>query len=115
MNLIPLLPEDKTFPEYESDDFDRGYSFCRTQCIQALPAIEQAIRDAVDGDTYRAVRVLSEIVDFNQVTPDIRLSASMYVEAYQKQKEADYVKFLLQRISDLRETIAFLKTKEETK
>ncbi len=26
--------EEKTFPEYESDDFDRGYEYCREEVLK---------------------------------------------------------------------------------
>ena len=29
-----LAGEEKTFPEYESDDFDRGYGYCRAEVLK---------------------------------------------------------------------------------
>ena len=29
-----LAGEEKTFPEYESDDFDRGYGYCRDEVLK---------------------------------------------------------------------------------
>jgi hypothetical protein len=51
MNLIPLLPEEKDFNKPPligyGAPYEEGFNACLTQSIQALPAIEQAVRDAV--------------------------------------------------------------------
>ena len=76
------------------------------QTVELLDTFAKEAVEEADGETYRAVRKLSEIMDKTIVTPDMKKTAAMHVEAYQRQKESEYVYSLLQEIKRLRDSIA---------
>lgn len=66
MNYSLFVPDDKTFPEHESDDFDKGYNFARIESIkkleQNLPAHDAKIREEVLEEVLKSVEKVSVMV-----------------------------------------------------
>ena len=64
MNLIPLLPPERhrvTQPaQYKGSDANvwrEGFNSCRSKTISSLPAIEQAVRDAVLEEVMAIIKI----------------------------------------------------------
>ena len=91
------------------DCFETGYIH-RNNCPAENVTWEKRLEQS---DAAKAVIALSKIIDFNHVTDDSRAVAAIHVEAYQKQKEVEYVRYLQEKIEKLQDALASERKKWE--